>query len=218
MNKYTDFIGQRFTKLLAIKDIGKNTLGKSLFLCRCDCGKETIVIGSNLKNGHTKSCGCLKIEIAGQQNLKHGYAQKGKQSKTYKVWSSMIQRCTNPNYIQYKDYRGRGIKICERWRGEDGFINFLADMGECPPRLTLDRIKNDLGYYKENCQWETPKRQARNRRSNIPIMFNGKIQLLIEWTEEYSIPYHTLYQRIYILKWPIEKSLTTPVRKSKKNG
>jgi len=201
MNNIT---GKRFGRFIVIKPVGKNKWGKPQFLCKCDCVNEKIINGNNLITGNTKSCGCL---------LKHGHAKKGKKSKTYATWEHMVQRCNNPNHKRYKDYGGRGIKICKRWLK---FENFLEDMKECPPKLSLDRINNNLGYYKENCRWTTSKENNRNKRNNIYLTFNNKTKLLIQFAEEYSTPHDTLYHRIYTCKWSIERALTTPVKKYKK--
>jgi len=163
--KFIDLIGKRFGKLTPIKYIGKNKYGKSLLLCKCNCGNEKIIVGSSLKSGHTKSCGCLIKENRGV--LKHGHAKRGKESITHRSWSDMLQRCNNPNYKRYQDYGGRGITVCDRWLPENnGFINFLKDMGERPKGKSLDRIENNKGYYPKNCKWSTPKEQCNNKRNN----------------------------------------------------
>lgn len=150
--------------------------------------------------------------------IKHGHSKGGKFSRTYEVWKHIIQRCTNPNAPHYEYYGGRGITVCDRWNSRNGgsFENFLQDMNECPKGLSLDRINNNKGYYKDNCRWSTSKEQCRNRRSNIILEYNGKTQCLLDWSIEYDINFYTLRNRLFLLKWSIEKSLLTPVGKSKK--
>lgn len=101
-------------------------------------------------------------------HLKHGHSggRYKPRTRTYRVWSGMIQRCTNKRCLHYDYYRGRGIKVCRRWRY---FNNFLHDMGECPPGLTLDRIDNHGNYTPENCRWATRKEQQNNLRCNIMV-------------------------------------------------
>lgn len=202
-----NLIGKKFGKLVPIRYIEKYK-----YLCRCDCDKEIIVTSANLKNGHTKSCGCLLKE----KLTKHGHTIKNNRSKTYLSWDNMIQRCTNPNNPEYKDYGGRNppIIVCDRWNPKSGgsFKNFLIDVGEIPKGLTFNRINNNKGYNPKNFNIITNKEQQRNKRNNKLITFNGRTQCMSAWAEEYNINTRTLYARLHKLNWPIEKALTTPVR------
>jgi hypothetical protein len=203
--------GKKFNRLYVIKKIGFTKNRQTQWLCLCDCGNTTIVTGSSLKNAHTKSCGCYKIEKIKSTNKKHGM----RNSPTYQTWSAMIQRCHNPNNVGYKNYGQRGIDVCKRWRNNrNGFQNFLLDMGERPNRkYFIERINNNKGYTKNNCIWTTKKEQTRNMRRNINITFNNKTQCLMDWSIELGIPYNTLRSRIFKLNWPVNKALTTLTRK-----
>ncbi len=136
------------------------------YLCRCECGKESIVTGNALRSGHStacKSCGYSRVGIL-DHNYKHGHTHIGgkvNHSTTYKTWASMKQRCLNPKHPKYEYYGGRGITVCDRWK--DSFINFLSDMGERPLDMTIDRIENDGNYELGNCQWADAITQANNR-------------------------------------------------------
>lgn len=120
---------------------------------QCSCGNITFALDTEVRSGHTKSCGCLQKRI----NLKHGHYK----SPTYQCWADMKTRCSNPKHKSYKDYGGRGIGVCSYWQE---FENFYKDMGDKPPGLTLERINNDHGYYRENCRWATRAEQNRNKR------------------------------------------------------
>lgn len=194
-------IGKKFGKLTVISRSVNNRWRGLRWVCLCDCGKETITNGCDIRSGHTKSCGCLSV--------KHGQKKNGTTSKIYAVWYHMIDRCTNVKSKYYNDYGGRGISVCQRWMK---FENFSEDMGEVPQGCQIDRIDNNQGYDKENCKWVTPKQQQRNKRSNHLATHNGKTQCLAAWSEEVGINYDTLLSRINRNGWTIEKALTTPVR------
>lgn len=150
------------------------TNGRSCWPCICDCGARLMVVGTSLKNGNTKSCGCWNRECAAKrakiQSHKHGHSgdhAKNKQaSRTYRSWTGMLSRCSNPKTTQYENYGGRGIIVCDRWKGSQGFVNFLSDMEERPAGKTLDRFPNKSGNYEpENCRWSNPQEQVDNRRT-----------------------------------------------------
>jgi hypothetical protein len=124
------------------------------FNCLCDCGEKKSIVLKSLRNNHTISCGCFHKEVKTNHGLTGTYE--------YHIWNSMKQRCNNPKNISYKDYGGRGIKVCDRWLNSFNF--FLEDMGKKPDGYSLDRINNDDGYKPTNCRWATMKEQSNNRR------------------------------------------------------
>ncbi len=136
--------------------------------CQCRCGKEKVAASKRLLDGTCRSCGCLKNELSAKRTAKlfwkHGATINGHHRWGYWSWSSMFGRCNNQNNKQWKDYGGRGIRVCKRWKQ---YKHFLADMGRRPKGLTIDRINNDKGYSKANCRWATRKQQMANRRKRI---------------------------------------------------
>jgi hypothetical protein len=167
MHNLIDLTGQSFGRLTVLERAGISKGGRSQWLCVCQCDRESIVEGSNLRSGHTKSCGCWQTEVVratGLKNsdrLKHGHCAHHRPSSTYNSWLAMLQRCNWPKAMSYPRYGGRGITVCERWMK---FENFLADMGERPPGTSIDRKDVDGNYEPGNCRWATRKEQRANRR------------------------------------------------------
>ena len=173
MSKRIDITGQVFGRLTAVRPT-RDANGYYAWYCDCDCGGNRITQVGYLRDGLVLSCGCLRSEysrINGQMSSSvktiHGHnTSVFGASPTYRSWGSMKSRCMNPRAHGYKYYGGRGIKVCERWL--HSFKNFLADMGERPDGLTLDRYPdNDGNYEPGNCRWATWKQQAANRRNTL---------------------------------------------------
>lgn len=208
--------GDRFGRWTALERTESRTYPSGTTVhfheCRCDCGTIQMVGSYKLRIGHSRSCGCLQAEITAKRSFKHGFSPKiRKRPKIYGIWCNMINRCTNPNVPHYESYGGRGIAVCERWL--NSFENFLEDMGEPPPGVTLDRLDNNGNYSKENCEWRTPVDQARNRRSNLFLTFNGLTLTVAEWAIRTGIGRRTIEQRHH-LGWSDERTLTAPVNKA----
>lgn len=187
--------------------------GRSHWWVECVCGTKKLIQPSQLRGAYrpTKSCGCKRIGLLRDAQTIHGASVKNGSAeyRTFITWQSMIWRCTNKARKDYSAYGGRGIKVCDRWLLS--FANFLSDMGIKPKGYSLGRIDNDGNYCAENCRWETYGQQARNRRSNTVISFNGRTQPLIAWAEETGLSRDTITKRIDA-GWSIEAALTLPIR------
>ena len=161
-------IGEKFGMLVVIAELEvkryKNKTARKM-KCRCECGKEKDVFLTHLRSRKTVSCGCISIQLATERIVAIGTKHGLYHHPLYGTHNSMKNRCSNPNNKKWKHYGGRGIKVCDRWLGEDGFKNFIKDMGNKPtPKHTLDRIDNQKGYSPENCRWATYKQNNDNRR------------------------------------------------------
>ena len=203
-----DITGKVSGRLTAIERRGVNAQKRPLWLCECSCGNQKIVEESKLKSGHTRSCGCLKKEAISKVNVTHRLSKAAE----YKIWKGIRTRCFNKEVKSFKNYGGRGITVDERW---SSFEAFFSDMGPRPsPEHSIERINNEGNYGPENCRWANVKEQANNRRSSHFITFNGITLTVTQWGEKLGFRNGTLSRRL-MLGWPVEKALTTPVRKPK---
>jgi hypothetical protein len=174
MGSFQDLTGQTFGRLTAQWPIGRSPQG-AWWLCLCKCGNLHPVKISSLRNSETKSCGCLRIDLGRTAKLTHGYTKNGILTPEYRSWAAAKTRCTNVRSRQFPDYGGRGITFCARWRGSEGFVNFLTDMGVRPAGTSLDRINNDGNYEPGNCRWATNKQQVDNRRIRTIENFSDEV-------------------------------------------
>jgi len=160
--KTEDLLGQHFGRLIA-RRIVRRTDKTAFIECSCTCGTTKIIRASNLQSGACRSCGCYRRERIIKMNFKHGAATRKGCSTEWTIWRGMHQRCEDKNCKDYPRYGAKGIRVCARWSGSNGFAHFFEDMGNRPLHKTLDRIKGTKGYTLANCRWATPKEQAANR-------------------------------------------------------
>lgn len=167
--------------------------------CICDCGNTKSISQSKLRSGETKSCGCLRSELSSIRVKTHGDYK----SKEYNSWRAMIERCYNPKHKYYKNYGGRGISVCDRWR--ESYKNFLQDMGRAKTvEHSLDRKDNNIGYEPSNCRWATKQEQCDNKRSNIIFKYNNETLTASQIRRKFNISKGCFDRDYYILKIPID--------------
>ena len=188
MGAKSQLIGRRFGRLTVVSEYGINKHGASMWICKCDCGNTTKPVnGSSLKQGKTKSCGCLWKEAM----TKHG----GRNTKLYNVWGGMKARCYRKTNANYKHYGGRGIKVCEEWKNSFESFRDWAIANGYQESLTLDRIDTNGDYEPSNCRWATYCQQENNRRINVYVEINGVVKTVAEWAAESGLKYATVYRR-----------------------
>lgn len=192
MPKLIDLTGQRFGRLVVIERADNSADGRARWLCGCDCGQSKTVLGEHLKKGRTKSCGCAKSESSSKRFKKHG----GRNSKLYRIWSNMKDRCNNPDCKVYSDYGGRGIKVCKEWIDDFSAFQKWALANGYKEGLTIDRKDNDKGYSPDNCRWTDRKIQGNNKRNCRYITYKGQRKTVAEWSEITGIPHETLLYRL----------------------
>lgn len=193
--------GSRFNKLVVKAPASRrNTDGSTVWSCECDCGQETQVLGYNLLNDNTKSCGCLV--------KKHGWHG----TSEYSTWSGMKNRCQREANINFKDYGGRGIEVCSRWR--ESFQNFITDMGAKPSDgHTLERRDVNGPYEPNNCYWATSEEQANNRRDNVFYEIDGNKLTQAQLARSVGLTPSTLNIRLNKGGMSVEEAIATPLQK-----
>ena len=202
-----DETGNTYGRLYVVELSASDDSGKACWVCKCKCGNITVVSGDRLRQGVTKSCGCLAIDIIGNMNKTHGFTSGGRKSPTYKSWTGMRGRCYTKTNKKYLRYGGRGIKMCDRWK--DSFDNFLADIGLKPsPEHSIDRINNDGNYEPGTCRWATDIEHSRNKSTTLRIRFQGEENDLATWCEKLGLPYHRTWQRLYRLGHSVDVAFT----------
>lgn len=208
-SNFKDFTNQKFNRLTVICRAENTHGGKVRWRCKCACGNIAMVTSDHLRSGHTKSCGCLKVSLLVKRNTIHGLTN----TPEYKTWEHIIQRCTNPNSQDFKDYGGRGITICGEWR--NSFMTFFNHIGKKPsPKHSVDRIDNNCGYRPGNVRWATQQEQNNNCSRNRCITIKNHTMTMTQWATFVGIDKGTLWNRLK-KNWPIEKAIFKPVRSHK---
>ena len=209
-NGFKDITGRKFGRLTVLGLAGHDKHRKILWRCLCECGNETAAVSFKLREGLTRSCGCLHREQMMERNRRK--ATGVTRCPEYSLWYSMIKRCTNPRAHNFGHYGGRGVAVCDRWRygegGKSGLECFIADVGVRPsPGHTLDRYPDQNGNYEPgNVRWATRTEQNRNLRTNRIVEFRGQEMSLAEAAERAGIKYETAKGRLD-RGWPVAKAL-----------
>lgn len=210
-------IGSKFGNLLVLYEVPKGIRKykhRRCFKCKCICGKETEVSVNHLKDGHTKSCGCMRGEKNREINTKHGMTG----SRIYVIWEHMKDRCFNKRNKSYHRYGERGVTVCDEWSGENGFINFYnwAIKNGYREDLTIDRINNDGNYTPDNCRWATRKEQMNNVNYNVFLELDGEEHTISQWSDILGIGQDTIQARKKYYNFDDKKALLKPQTCKKK--
>lgn len=202
MPRFIDLSGTRFGRLVALK-VAARRKGGIHWECICDCGTQCVVATVGLRHGGTQSCGCLYREVMKTASRTHGLSSSG----AYRTWTAMKSRCYRKTDTAYSDYGGRGITVCDEWRGS--FEAFFGDMGHKPPGTTIERKDPNGAYTPGNCIWATRKVQSRNRRSLRIVSVDGRDMCLAEAIELYGQTRARVRDRLKN-GWDLMRALSTP--------
>ena len=208
MGKLINLTGQRYGLLTVVELVGFNKWNAAMYLCHCDCGNEKVILGASLRSGNTRSCGCLSTRKDGGNNFDAYHRQhpgdlRPRDKRICSIWLGMRYRCNSKGCKVYKDYGGRGIKICAQWDDFYVFQEWSLSHGYSADK-SIDRIDNDGDYCPENCRWTDMKTQGNNRRNSRYYTYRGEIHTLAEWARKTGIPWWVLDDRIKKGKPPDE--------------
>jgi hypothetical protein len=206
--KKLNLVGQKFGRLTVHEFAGMNKRYQSMWNCLCDCGNTKRVLGVYLKNGDTRSCGCFKKEQITKGSTIHSHSRKELETRVYRTWKNIKQRCYNPKDKSYPNYGGRGIKLYLPWHT---FENFYKDVGDIPVGMTFDRKDNNGDYEPKNWKFSTSVEQNNNRRDNVWLTYRGETKTIAQWAREVGMAMKTLWMRLN-RGWSIEEALTIPLR------
>lgn len=210
MGKFIDLTGKKFGRLTVIKR-GPNKGTSVYWFCQCDCGAKRIIRGDALKQGKTKSCGCLQKDVARKIRLNSRICKKEHYRLRY-IYDLMKSRCYYVRNIRYNNYGGRGITVCDEWKNDfKVFYNWAITNGY-KENLTIDRIDNNGNYEPSNCRWVDMKTQQNNKSNNYLVTYNNETHTVAEWSKITGLKESTLHMRLKNYKWTVEMALTTPVR------
>lgn len=191
MSEVVDVLGQTFGRLTVIERAGVNRRRQITWRCQCACGTVVVAPSLPLRDGRTRSCGCLQRELQSARARTHGASK----TPEYRAWKGMLTRCTNPRRAQWKDYGGRGIRVCERWA--ESFEAFLSDVGPKPhPKAELDRRDNDGNYEPGNVRWTSKDEQSVNKRTTRFVTFRGQLMSLRDAARHAGVNYYTAHWRL----------------------
>lgn len=192
-----DLTGMKFGRLTVISRgedaINKNGRHRARWNCVCDCGKNVLVYGDNLRDGKSTSCGCITKEVLSSRQKTHGDSNK----HLYWAWKSIKARCYNKNTRYYNYYGGRGIQMCDEWKNSYEAFRDWAYTSGYTQGLSIDRIDNDDNYSPANCRWVTRDVQANNKRNNIMVEHEGITHNVTEWCNLLGLKAKTIFTRIY---------------------
>lgn len=213
MTKPRELVGEKFGRLTVVKRGKNNKYGQTRWHCVCECGNEKIITGNSLISGNTQSCGCLNKELISKRNLTHGLSKdkNGNKIRLYNIWIRMKQRCININCNDYKDYGDRGVSVCDEWMQDFESFYIWSMSNGYKENLSIDRKDVNGNYEPNNCRWVSQKTQARNKRNNHFINYNGESKTLSEWSEILGMDSGTLRMRLKN-GWETSKAFNTPVK------
>ena len=204
--------GNKYGRLFVISFACRRR-GRTMFVCACSCGSIVEVQSGHLVSGDTKSCGCLKLELVRSRPITH----KLSRTRLYYIWSHMKGRCLRKKDVGWKDYGGRGISICAEWIDSfESFRDWAFSRGYSST-LTIDRIDNNGNYTPDNCRWVTPTINARNKRNNRIIEYQGRRQPISAWAGELGMTESIIRHRISRGYDPVSALLYGPKRISPKS-
>lgn len=205
--------GDRYGRWTIIEEVkrARGQKGSRHFMCVCDCGTTRRVSLSHMKQGLSKSCGCLSVEVSTQKATKHGLSY----NPMYGVWEDMIRRCTNPKYPRFDDWGGRGITVCREWMIFEKFVIWGESSGY-KVNLLIERIDNDEGYSPDNCKWATMKEQGNNRRNNRLVTHLDETLTVTQWADRIGISHSGMCYRL--IHWDLPRALKAPINLNISNG
>lgn len=196
MSRLIDLTGQRFGMLTVLPYAGKSKHKHTIWLCKCDCGNEKVIDGQHLKQGNTRSCGCLEKYNRSIFGTRSKRTHQMKNTRIYHIWQGAKNRVFNKNDEHWLAYGGRGITMCKEWATSFEHFCAWAFANGYSENLTIDRIDVNGNYCPENCRWVTNAEQQRNKRNNRYYTYNGKTQLIPAWAKEFGVTDSTIRSRI----------------------